>query len=285
MPKITVIITTYNRANLVKDAIKSVLSQSFQDFELIVVDDCSPDNTEEAVKIFQDKRIFYLRHKENKGDAAAKNTGIRAAKGEYIITLDDDDLMAPWALAELFKKFCNYANKNIGGVYGWSWWVYNEGKTLKFLTFQKKGRIFEAVFKNQVFTNILLKKEIFDIIGYYDESLYSNYDYDFYLRLAKVYEIDFVPRILFVIRVQRQKHLSSLSRPHLERTQSVRQRYSKNAWNPKMLMFKFCPISFYLKLSLLKHKIATALKIIINAQLRQEPKKIREELSKQGIKI
>ena len=74
MPKLTVIITTYNRANLLKDAIKSVLSQSFQDFELIVVDDCSPDNTEEAIKKFQDKRIFYLRHGENRGDAAAKNT-------------------------------------------------------------------------------------------------------------------------------------------------------------------------------------------------------------------
>lgn len=285
MPKLTVIITTYNRSNLLKDAIKSVLSQSFQDFELIVVNDCSSDNTEEVVKRFQDKRISYLRHKKNRGDAAAKNTGIRAAQGEYIISLDDDDLMAPWALAELFEKFHNSVNKNIGGIYGWSWWVYNNGKTLKLLTFQEKGKIFKKVFKNQVFTNILLKKEVFDTIGFYDESLYSNYDYDFYLRLAKVYEIDFVPRILFVIRVQRQKHLSQLSLSHLKRRQSVKQRYFQSVWNPKMLMFKFCPISFYLKLSLLKHKIATTLKIISNAELRQEPKIIREELSSQGIKI
>lgn len=285
MPKLTLIITTYNRANLLKDAIKSVLSQSFQDFELIVVNDCSSDNTEEVVKRFQDKRISYLRHKENRGDAAAKNTGIRAAQGEYIISLDDDDLMASWALAELFEKFHNSPNKNIGGIYGWSWWVCNKGKTLKFLTFQEKGRIFKTVFKNQVFTNILLKKEVFDTIGFYDESLYSNYDYDFYLRLAKVYEIDFVPRILFVIRVQRQKHLSQLSLSHLKRCQSVKQRYSQSARNPKILMFKFCPISFYLKLSLLKHKIATTLKIIGNTELGQEVTRILEELRRQGIKI
>lgn len=285
MPKITVIITTYNRANLLKDAIKSVLGQSFQDFELIVVDDCSADNTKEVVKIFQDKRISYLRHPKNKGDAAAKNTGIRAAQGEYIITLDDDDLMAPWALADLFEKFCTSVNKNIAGIYGWSWWIYNDGETLKFLTFQEKGKIFKEVFNNQIFTNVLLKREIFDIIGYYDESLSSNYDADFYLKLAKVYDIDFVAKILFIIRVQEQNHLSQLSRSHLKISQSVRQRYSQGTWNPKMLVFMLCPISFYLKLSLFKHKIVTTFKIMSNANLRQEAKKIREELRGQGVKI
>lgn len=285
MNKISVIITTYNRANLLKDAIESVLGQNFQNFELIVVDDCSSDNTGDIVRKFQDKRISYLKHKKNMGDAAAKNTGIRAARGEYIISLDDDDLMVSWALEELIGQFKKSTKSNLGGVYGWSWWIYNKGKTLKLLTFQKSGKIFKVALKNQIFTNILLKKEVFDTIGFYDETLSSGYDHDFYLRLAKVYDVDFVSRILFVIRVQQQKHLSELSLSHMERYQYITRRFSRGARHHGTLILRFFPASLYFKLSLLKHKIATIIKIIGNAKLKQEVTIIREELMGLGIKI
>jgi len=90
-PTVSVIIPTYNRAHTIGRAIKSVLNQTYQDFEIIVVDDGSTDNTEEVVKSFRDKRIRYIQHKKNKGAAAARNTGIKSAKGKYIAFQDSDD--------------------------------------------------------------------------------------------------------------------------------------------------------------------------------------------------
>ena len=107
MAAVSVIITTYNRAHLVGKAIKSVLNQTFQDFELIVVDDGSTDNTEEVINSFNDTRIRYIRHKINKGGNAARNTGLRNSKGEYIAFLDSDDEWLPEKLErqlEVFKK-------------------------------------------------------------------------------------------------------------------------------------------------------------------------------------
>ena len=95
--KVSVIIPTYNRAYLISRAINSVLNQTYQDFEIIIVDDGSTDNTEEVIKEFQEKdeRIKYIRHKNNKGEAAARNTGIKAAKNEYISFQDSDDESFP----------------------------------------------------------------------------------------------------------------------------------------------------------------------------------------------
>ncbi len=110
-PTVSVIIPTYNRANLVSRAIKSVLNQTYQDFEIIVVDDCSEDNTEEIVKSFNDSRIRYIKHKKNKGGSAARNTGIKRARGKYIAFLDDDDEWLPSKLEKqimLFEKLSKH---------------------------------------------------------------------------------------------------------------------------------------------------------------------------------
>ena len=90
-PKVSVVITTYNRAALLPRAIRSVLAQTYEDYELIIVDDCSTDDTPEVVQRFADSRIRAVRHSDNRGQSAAVNTGIRLARGEYIAFLDDDD--------------------------------------------------------------------------------------------------------------------------------------------------------------------------------------------------
>ncbi len=101
-PTVSVIIATYNRAGLIERSIESLFKQSFKDFEIIVVDDGSTDNTEEVLLPHKDK-IRYYRHKTNKGVCAAKNTGLDQIKGEWFTFLDDDDELLPNTLEELLN--------------------------------------------------------------------------------------------------------------------------------------------------------------------------------------
>lgn len=98
-PTVSVVTPTYNHAETLPRAIDSVLAQTFENFEYIVVDDASIDDTESVVDSYDDDRIQYVRHEENKGGSAARNTGIKRAKGKYIAFLDADDEWLPEKLA------------------------------------------------------------------------------------------------------------------------------------------------------------------------------------------
>lgn len=103
---VSVVIPTYNRAHVLNRAIRSVLGQTYQHFEIIVVDDGSTDNTEQVVKAIADDRVRYIRHETNKGTAAAaRNTGIRQACGEFIGFVDSDDEWLPGKLQKQVDKF------------------------------------------------------------------------------------------------------------------------------------------------------------------------------------
>lgn len=112
-PIISVTIATYNRSHLLPRAINSVLNQTYQNFELIIVDDCSTDNTKDIIKSFTDNRIIYHRHKKNKGLLAAVNTGWDLSKGKYQCKLDDDDELLPNALEIVVTKFNELSVKGI----------------------------------------------------------------------------------------------------------------------------------------------------------------------------
>ena len=100
-PRVSVVVTTYNRAALLPRAVRSVLAQTYEDYELIIVDDCSTDDTPEVIRTFEDSRIRAVRHADNMGQSAAVNTGIRLARGEYIAFLDDDD---EWVDQKLLRQ-------------------------------------------------------------------------------------------------------------------------------------------------------------------------------------
>jgi len=95
-PTVSVIIPAYNQANFIGKAIESVLRQTYQDFEIIVIDDGSTDNTEEITRGFKDKRVKYIKkYKKNRGISVARNIGIKTARGKYIALLDSDDEWLP----------------------------------------------------------------------------------------------------------------------------------------------------------------------------------------------
>ena len=115
MPETSVIIPTYNRADVLSRAIESVLEQSYQDFELIIVDDGSTDGTESVVHQYDDDRLIYITQ-SNAGANAARNRGIKAATGEYIAFLDSDDEFLPLKLARCVNVL-SQAPPSCGGVY------------------------------------------------------------------------------------------------------------------------------------------------------------------------
>lgn len=116
MPKISVVIPTCNRPEKIKKAIQSVLKQTFQDFEIIIVDDGINKRAEIVVAGFNDARIKYIKHEINKGGAAARNTGIKNANAELIAFLDDDDEWYPKKLQEQYDVIKKHWGK-IGFVF------------------------------------------------------------------------------------------------------------------------------------------------------------------------
>jgi len=197
MPEISVIIPTYNRAHLISRSIQCVLNQSYQDFEIIVVDDCSIDNTEEVIREFQkkDERIRYIRHEKNKGPAAARNSGIKAAKGEYIAFQDSDDEWLPEKLYKhmmIFKK----VEKKIGVVYSGFWKIRN-GKKLYIpspYVFQKEGNIHKELLKGNFIgmPASVVRKECFTKIGNFDIKIPYLEDWELWIRIVGVNVLNFI---------------------------------------------------------------------------------------------
>ena len=102
---ISVIVPTYNRADLISETIESILNQTYKYFELIIVDDGSTDNTEEVIRKFKDSRIKYIKTDNWGGPARPRNTGIKKTKGEYIAFCDDDDIWLPKKLEKQIRVF------------------------------------------------------------------------------------------------------------------------------------------------------------------------------------
>ena len=189
-PTVSVIIPTYNRAHLVGWAIQSVLDQTYQDFEIIVVDDGSNDNTKGVVKSFKDSRVCYVRHEQNEGGAAARNTGIKVAQGKYIAFQDSDDEWLPEKLEKQMKVFVN-APAKVGVVYTGFWRIEGYRKTYipSAKINQKDGDIHNELLKGN-FVNTptaVVRKECFKKIGMFDERLPRRQDWDLFIRISKTY--------------------------------------------------------------------------------------------------
>lgn len=106
---ISIIIPTYNRANMLKNAINSILKQDYTEYEIIVVDDCSKDNTQEILKQFSNSKIYYYRNKINSGAGITRKNGYYNSNGQYIIFMDDDDYYLD---THFFSKCMNEFKKN-----------------------------------------------------------------------------------------------------------------------------------------------------------------------------
>jgi glycosyltransferase involved in cell wall biosynthesis len=198
-PTVSVIIPTRNRYSFVPRAIQSVLNQTYQDFEVLVVDDASDDHTEEIVKGFSDERITYIHHEVKRGGSAARNTGIKLSKGEFIAFLDDDDQWLPEKLQCQMHLFSNSPTV-VGAIYtGVLKCSTSKDQVLKEIIPTKRGMIFrELLFSNCIATTstILIKRECFEKVGLFDEKLSSCQDWDMWIRLSQDFQFDFTEHSL-----------------------------------------------------------------------------------------
>lgn len=197
-PSVSVIIPTYNRASLLKRAIESVLKQSFDDFELIVVDDASPDNTPDVVESIDDGRIRYIRLKKNSGGPVARNTGIKKARGRFIALLDDDDEWLPHRLELQVKKF-EEISREFGVVYGGFYYVsQQDGRILGKRLPKVRGDLYPHLLKENFIGSptLLIRRECFKRAGLFDTTLTSSQDWDMWLRISRYYKFDYVNEIV-----------------------------------------------------------------------------------------
>ena len=195
---ISVVIPTYNRARVILRAINSVIRQTYTNFELIVVDDGSTDDTKKIVLSIQDERIRY-EYQKNQGAQVARNTGLNMAQGKYVAFLDSDDEWAETFLFEAKKKF--EGDKTIGCVYCL---MGSKDSVEKVDTFYNplQGDIYCEALEQGYITapsSLIIRKSCFDAIGNWDTSFCACQDDDMCFRLAKHFRFALIPKVLCVV--------------------------------------------------------------------------------------
>lgn len=207
MALVSVIIPVHNRDRLLIRAIESVRAQSFQDFEIIVVDDHS---TIDIAAVIKDQPVRLLSC-EGRGVSAARNTGIRAAQGEFIALLDSDDEWLPLKLEKQIAHFQAYPHCSL--VHTDEIWVRN-GARVQQLPKHKKfgGRIFDKCVDQCLIapSTVMFRKILFDRIGMFDEDFVVCEDFDLWLRITAVEDVGFLPEPLTIKHGGHEDQLSRL---------------------------------------------------------------------------
>lgn len=212
MPAVSVIIPTFNRAELVGDAIDSVLRQSFSDFELIVIDDGSTDRTAEVVGSFSDARLVFVRQ-ENKGRSFARNRALRMARGKYIAFLDSDDIYLKEKL-QMQVEFME-AHPLVGMIYTSAYCVDDRGAFLDKQHYfaSAEGNIYKdiAFFRPVTITlpTVMVRREVFDAVGGFDEAMDRFEDTDLWRRIAKSHQVGVIKESTCVLRTHGENALQS----------------------------------------------------------------------------
>lgn len=192
MPTVSVIVPTYNTIAYLPDALESILKQTFEDFEILLVNDGSTDNTEQWAKQLTDPRIRYI-FQENQGLSAARNTGISEAQGQYIALLDADDMWEPTKLEQQVAYL--ERRPDIGMVHTWISFIDEKGQsTGRIWKTQAEGWALPSLLqRNEVAVlSVLVRRECFAQVGDFDITLRSLEDWELWLRLTAQYPIGLI---------------------------------------------------------------------------------------------
>ena len=219
--KVSVVMPTYNGSKFIRRAIESILSQTHANFEFIIVDDGSTDNTAEIIHSFNDDRIKYI-HQENKGPASAYNVGFKSTSTDFIFIMDHDDYSYPTRI----EKQLEYAKENKLGVCGSFYIIENEEHGFiekKRLPIIDQNIKRELLYRPWTLFNptLCIQKSVFDEYGFYDEQTKVGYDYDYLLRISDYVTCGNIPEYLYKWSLQKKSYGSTHSREGYEIFQRI----------------------------------------------------------------
>lgn len=208
-PQLSVVMCAYNEELFIAQAIDSILSQTYPDFELIIVDDASTDHTSEIIKNYADDRVFYIKNDTNLGPYRSANKGIASARGNLIARHDADDV----SIADRFMLQTKAFEKNpqIGLVSTDFEYIDASGKKIETVNLpQQHDVLFERLTKGNIFSQgaLMFRKSCFEQLDGYREEFPVSQDYDMWLRLSEITQLENIPQVLYRMRF----HLSSISR-------------------------------------------------------------------------
>lgn len=217
-PTVSVVMTCYNYGKYVGQSIESVLMQTYKDFELIIINDGSTDNSDSIIKCYtKDRRIHYIMQ-DNAGQARAKNAGIKLSCGKYIAFLDADDL---WEKEKIEMQLPLFMRNETGVVYSNAIWIDDESREIGrgwgsgyFRPRSQKVSNYLLYDNFIYFSSAIVRKECFDKVGIFDESLTMGIDWDLWLRMSVHYEFDYVDKHLIKYR---WGHIGQMSKNKIDR--------------------------------------------------------------------
>jgi len=199
-PEISVIIPAYNRERTIQRAIKSVLDQTYQNYEIIVVDDGSRDNTVHIVEqmAVSEPTIRLIRLKKNMGAMAARNAGIRAAQGKWIAFLDSDDMYLPRSLE---IRLARAKDQRLEVIHSECYVIRPDDTDMAYFRVPPvQGTSYKQILQSPgpMFQGLLISKVALEKIGYLDETIIAYQEWDTAIRLSKYYEFGFIPEPTFI---------------------------------------------------------------------------------------
>jgi len=229
MKKVSVVIPAYNKVSLTIKAVESILSQSYKNIEIIVVDDGSTDDTRGSLVPYADK-IKYA-YKNNGGACSARNLGINLAQGEYIGLLDCDDSYLPEKI-ELSVKFLE-SHPDYGFVHSAAYFIDKEGNTLRTFSHRNSRRLGwikkELVFRDFICNStVVVRKSCFEKVGFFDEEIFTPGDWDMWLRLAENYKAGYIDKPLVSYRVASSYNLSHIEQMKEEEFKVLNKAFLRN---------------------------------------------------------
>lgn len=194
---VSVVMPVYNQEKYVQDAIESILNQTFQDFELIVVNDGSDDNSESKILSCRDERIVYVRNEENQGNYPARNIGIAKAKGRYVAVMDADDLAFPTRLEQQFTYLENHRDLCVVG----SGFTFSDTlRKCRHPLGDEEIRLALLDRNSFMHASLMIRMEALRELGGYNEAYRYASDYDLVCRLVLYGKVENLPDILMIYR-------------------------------------------------------------------------------------
>ncbi len=268
MPKISIIIPTYNCAAYIPEAVDSVLKQSYQDFEIIIVDDGSTDNTSQVLERYGSKASIKYIYQENKGPGAARNAGMKLSEGEYICFLDADDEFKSDSLKlrqefldqheDVMMVFTDYGLKKTEDACIKRYLVDNEFLEYfkdSFMIRSDKGIVFNDKFTDLFYSfsphpistiTVMMKRSVIGSVGYFKTDTSVGEDRDYWIRIADNYKIGYIDEATAVYNNYRSFLTKDVERYCRERIRSLQNTPNQGTSRKKMVHMNISDTYFQL---------------------------------------